>query len=500
MKIRHCSLLLLLLSFLAAPAAHAHVNSKDIYEDASTGPYKLFVTIRPPIVIPGTATVEVRSAGAPITGVQITPMPMVGAGAKYAPISDALKRSPVDKQFYTGSFWLMQPGSWRLQFAISGSAGTRTAAVPVPAIALQVLAMPRSTATILTVLGIFLLVSLVAIVIAAARESRLKAGTVPPAGVWTRALLAGSAGLLCAVCLLSVGNRWWKASAASSQLGVFKPIALHPVLRGNQLDLGMVLPPASEDRSLSDFILDHGHLMHLYVIREPQMDVIFHLHPDQIKAGDFKLALPAMPPGNYSLYGDVVHANGFPETLLAKVDVPAGIPSRPLAGDDAMGTARPLKDGMLGTSFRFPDGYAMVWDRPDQLKANTGYQFRFSLLDPSGKPAPDMRYYMGMTGHAAFVKTDGTAFAHVHPEGSASMAAMMIANQDAPGIVGADGSGQGAPAQSGNMAGMAGMSATPPSNTVEFPYGFPAPGRYRIFIQMKHGNTVETGAFDAVAQ
>ena len=33
--------------------------------------------------------------------------------------------------------------------------------------------------------------------------------------------------------------------------------------------------------------------------------------------------------------------------------------------------------------------------------------------------------------------------------------------------------------------------------TVEFPYGFPSPGRYRIFIQMKHANTVETGVFDA---
>jgi len=36
--------------------------------------------------------------------------------------------------------------------------------------------------------------------------------------------------------------------------------------------------------------------------------------------------------------------------------------------------------------------------------------------------------------------------------------------------------------------------------TVTFPYGFPQPGRYRIFIQMKHGATVETGVFDADVQ
>jgi hypothetical protein len=41
------------------------------------------------------------------------------------------------------------------------------------------------------------------------------------------------------------------------------------------------------------------------------------------------------------------------------------------------------------------------------------------------------------------------------------------------------------------------MHSEPISNTVEFPYGFPSSGRYRIFVQMKHGSTVETGVFDA---
>jgi hypothetical protein len=97
-----------------------------------------------------------------------------------------------------------------------------------------------------------------------------------------------------------------------------------------------------------------------------------------------------------------------------------------------------------------------------------------------------------MAGHAAFVKTDGTVFAHTHPEGSAAMAAMMLANGDNPDSPAAD--------TNNDMASMPGMhmaSAQPLANTVDFPYGFPTPGRYRIFIQMKHGSTIETGAFDA---
>jgi hypothetical protein len=130
----------------------------------------------------------------------------------------------------------------------------------------------------------------------------------------------------------------------------------------------------------------------------------------------------------------------------------------------------------------------MVWDRPQSITANTAYAFRFSLLTADGRPAPDMQPYLGMAGHAAFVKTDGTVFAHTHPEGSAAMASLMLAHGSDPST-----------SDNMNMSKMD-MQNEPVSNTVEFPYGFPSPGRYRIFVQMKHGSTVETGVFDTTVQ
>jgi hypothetical protein len=198
-----------------------------------------------------------------------------------------------------------------------------------------------------------------------------------------------------------------------------------------------------------------------------------------------------MPPGAYRLYADVVHANGFPETLTADLIVPSDLAPAPLASEDASATPPALSEGELGTTYKLPDGYSMFWDRPQDLKANSAYTFRFRLADAAGKPAGDVRPYLGMAGHAAFVKTDGTVFAHTHPGGSAAMQAMMLANGSSGEM--ADSSSMGGMDMAGHPAGA--TESIPP--TVEFPYGFPSPGRYRIFIQMKHANTVETGVFDA---
>jgi hypothetical protein len=485
--------LLLFCALLIPHVAYAHVGSKDVFETVDAGPYKLYVTIRMPTVIPGVATVEVRSSGAKVNGIHITPMPITGEASKHPPTSDPMIRSAADPAFFTGSLWMMASGSWEVRFQIDGEGGEQTTSVPVPAVALSTLKMQRGLGITLGVLGLFLVVSMAGIVAAAVRDARLEPGAVASPDRRRRAALATVGSLVFMSLLVWGGATWWNAEAASYSMEVYRPLKVDPVLSGNLLDLNVrAYHPDSErrGRSNNDFLPDHGHLMHLYAIREPEMDAVFHLHPELASAGDFRISLPAMPPGNYTLYGDVVHASGFPETLVTKIVVPADMAGGPTGPDDAAAYPQPLSAGMLGDSYKLPDGYVIVWDRPSTLTANTAYSFRFRLLNASGQPATDMQPYMGMAGHAAFVKTDGTVFAHTHPEGSAAMAALMLAND------GTEHAGM-------NMEGMnMDMSerAEPISSTVEFPYGFPSPGHYRIFVQMKHGTTIETGAFDALVE
>jgi hypothetical protein len=142
----------------------------------------------------------------------------------------------------------------------------------------------------------------------------------------------------------------------------------------------------------------------------------------------------------------------------------------------------------------------MVWNKPATLSAREPYDFTFTLLDRSGHPAGDAALYMGMLGHAAFVKDDGTVFAHIHPSGTMAMAALMIADQQ--NVDGVSQPGNGPSSDMKNMPGMSmpGMNTSDGQlpSSVSFPYGFPTPGRYRIIVQMKHGTTIETALFDAV--
>ena len=486
-------LLCLLLIAFSAPA-RAHVGSPDVYVEGNAGPYRLSVVVRPPLVIPGVADIELRSQTSGIDRIEIAPIPLTGEASKYPPVPDTMQRPSADSQYFTGHLWMMATGSWQIRFTVHGSQGTGIFSAPVAAAALGTRTMEPGLGLMLALLGILLVVGLVSIVGAAARESQLAPGAEVPPSRRRRAYVAMAVTFVLLIAAVLLGNSWWGAEAADYSHYVYKPLEMQAQLQpGNVLDLRLSDPGWLKQRKLDDFIPDHDHLMHLYMLRWPAMDVVFHLHPESAATGEFRLALPSVPAGEYRLYADVVHENGFPETTVSSIKLPE-ISGRALTGDDAEGTSIALRQAgeaaQTSTTYRLPDGYSMIWKRPDTLTAKTPYDFTFELRDPEGHPASDMALYMGMLGHAAFVKSDGTVFAHIHPSGTASMAAMMIAqaqNHQAPVA--------GSTVQN-EMGSMPGMSHSALPSMVRFPYGFPNPGTYRIIVQMKHGSVIETGIFD----
>ena len=477
---------------LAAASAFAHVGSPDVFYEGQAGLYHLLVTIRAPSVIPGVAEIEVRSAANDVEVVHIVPTPLTGPGAKFAPVPDLALRSKDDPQFFTGSLWMMTSGSWQVRVTAEGAKGKGELSVPVPALSSSTMSMQAPVGILLGALGLLLLVGAVSIVGAGVREGQLEPGQTPDPARVRRARWVMAATAVFVLALAAMGGLWWKSEAGEYDKHIFKPLEMSATLEnGDRLMLHLTDPGWARWRKVDDLVPDHNHLMHLYMISLPEMDRVWHLHPERVSAGVFDKDLPAMAAGRYALYADIVHSDGLPETLVTEMNLPA-IAGKPLEGDDATGTGPPISQAdPQRTIAQLADGSRMVWERePGPLHAKRATYFRFRLEDADGKPAQNVELYMGMPGHAAFVRTDRSVFAHVHPSGSVPMAALSLTAN----------AGDGGAAMAA-MAGMPGMDhssmvqALPPE--VSFPYGFPKPGDYRIYVQVKRGGKVETGIFDA---
>ena len=485
-------------AIVAAPDAAAHIGSPDVFLDGQAGPYRLLITVRPPHAIPGVADVEIQTPAGPgdeVREIRIVPLPLTGPGAQFAPISEIAERSSDNPHVFTGHLWMMTAGAWQVRVSATGARGSGALSVPVPTLPQRTLAMTRARRAVLFAFMLVLAGGLVAIVSALWREGRLEPGEAPGPAARRRGRVAGVITTCLVVAAVLLGNWWWTVEASRYERYVYKPLdATASVAGDGRLTLTLHDPGWLATRRLNDFVADHGHLMHLFIV-SPGLDRFWHLHPEETATGTFEQRLPVMPQGRYEMFADVVHATGVSETVIAQLETPA-IRGAPLAGDDSAvdvasgfpGSPKPRggEGGSRTVDAIAPlaDGGRMVWvsdGQPLATKRLTMFTFRVEGAD--GRPANDLELYMGMPGHAVFIRRDRRVFAHVHPSGSAPMAAMAIGRRSLD---------VQAPPDQTHAGHAGGLSAA-----VSFPYGLPEPGDYRIFVQVKRHGRVDTAAFDA---
>ncbi|HEX5718667.1 MAG TPA: hypothetical protein VF179_21080 [Thermoanaerobaculia bacterium] len=447
-------LLLLFLLFLLPAAVLAHVGSPNVFFDGEAGPHPIRVIVRPPEVVPGVAEITVRlkegSEGGQPERVTVQPV-YYRTGIEGAPPPDVASPVPGDPGLFAAQLWLMTQGSYTVRVQV----GDGVALVPVVTAPTRLKGMQRGLGIVLAALGLFLFAGAVTIVGSAVRESGLAPGEVPDVRRRLRArIVAAITGVLLALVLIG-GKSWWDSVEAEERADLYRPFAVEASVRDGVLALDI---NDVRSREWAPLIPDHGKLMHLFLVREPGLDAFAHLHPVPRGTQErFEVALPALPAGRYRVYGDVVHESGFPQTLTDVVDIPA-IPAGPATDpDDSWHLAGNAGDGGL-TWLKIP------------LVAGREVDLRFEAKVP-------LEPYMGMMGHAVITRPDGEVFVHLHPVGSFSMASQQAFERKL-GVTTAHAHGHQA------------VSA------VSFPYEFPRPGRYRIWVQVKSGGRVVTGAFD----
>jgi hypothetical protein len=486
-------------------ALTAHVGSPDAWYDGSAGPYKVTVQVRMPGVVPGVAEVFVRVRGDRPDRVTIVANKFDATGA--APPPEITAPVEGDPALYSGKLWLMSGGSNSITVAVSGPRGSGKAVVPVLNVPLRRLELDPRLGMGLSVLGVLLFAGLVTIIGAAVREGSLPPGQLPPPANRARARRAMLGTSVVLALLLFGGWRWWNSEDSTFREKIFRPLASKATIVAASPEPQFVFSITDSTwvhrgdsawlrrrgaNSFTPLIPDHGKLMHLFLIRD-DLGAFAHLHPNSTDSVNFPSALPPLPAGHYRVFADIVHESGYAQTMVTSVTIDAQSPvgSASASDPDNSWHADPVEH--TARSVTLADGSVMTWTAGrDATVAGHDAELHFEVRNADGTAAI-LEPYMGLAGHAVVARNDGSVFVHLHPWGTVPMASQMAFEMRQPGDTVRGALGKRISAAEHAMIG----GPLPATSEVAFPYAFPKPGSYRVWVQVRKAGRILTGAFDA---
>lgn len=466
--------------------AEAHLGSPTVFYEGKAGPYDLRVVIQPPKVVPGRAAITVRVHNGPAT-VQVLPVRW-DTGRKGGPPPDTAVLVEGETNLYSAELWLMDSGAYSVFVDVAGALGPGTAIVPLNSVATQRLKMESWMAAMFLGCGFGLIVLLVFIIGAATRES-----VVPPAATLDRAAARrGRYGMSIAILLLLGallrGRAWWnEVDARFENKRLFKPVEVPARVEQRDSTQVLTLSLDTEEqgwRDSSPLVADHGKLMHLFLVLDPGMNAFAHLHPVQKQPNTFQAVLPSLPAGSYSVYADVTRESGLEQTYFARITVAAPTTSgSTMLGKDDSWWEQSLGGGVAaGTSreVRFANGTRMRSVTELNAIAQHELTMRFEVVGPDNKPAP-LEPYLGMWSHAVVRAQNGSVFTHIHPAGTISLTSQELFARRERGE---------------SLRKPIDVVCGRPDRELTFPYYFPQPSEYRVWVQIRSNGEVLTGAFN----
>jgi hypothetical protein len=476
------------LALAMAVVLAAHVGSPDVFWSGKAGPYPIDVVVRPPQVVPGIAEILVRAPDARVERVTVRPV-YWRAGSKGAPSADEAKPVENAPGMYSGRLWLMAGGSYSVHVGVEGRAGQGIAVVPVAAVATGQLQLSGGLRVLLVVLGTLLVAGIITAVYAAAGESQVPPGEAVPPARRNRARVAASIAAAIVALLVLGGAKWWNAEAKAYASTLYAPLRTQVVVRDSAgaptITLRIVDTNFRVGR-VSALMPDHGRIAHLFLARVDTDGVFAHLHPEQVEFETLRGPLPPLPAGRYRVFADVVHETGFQRTFVDSLTLaaPLTVGTSHLDRDDAWFTG-PLTP--VSSAASLGDQITLAWAGDSQPVVGRTDVLRFTLRQPSGVPVM-VDPYLGMTGHAVVMRDDGKVYVHLHPNGTSAMASSLaFALRDR---------GDTTPDGRLRMGGSEmGMTSPQPLREISFPYAFPSPGRYRVWVQLRIRDSVRTAGF-----
>ncbi|RFS17141.1 hypothetical protein [Emticicia sp. C21] len=533
-------ILFLLVNINFVGVVSAHIGSAGIVQEGKAGNYQVQVYVEPPDVIPGVAKVSVSVDGTDIESVKLSPI-YYWTGDEGSPKEDEALPVAGESGRFEGKIWLMESGAASVKIVINGKRGKGETLIPIAAIATAKRDLPKSLGWILAGLALLLVGIMTTIIGASTSDSLLKPGIEGDKKTNRRKVVGSTVGLSFCGLLLFIGNNWWGSiSKDYREQYMFRPYTATSTIKieNAQRVLNFKIDSNSLERRWTSYVIpDHGKLMHLFLVRQGTLDAFAHLHPVRKDTITFEAPLPNLPAGKYLVYADILRFHGLQYTIADTVDIPAlkisaeSFEKQTGDSDDTYVVTNPINNkasvtqdagisicGTPGVKTALPDGSSIIWEeKPNQtLKAGQVYDLKFSVMSPDGKPA-ELQTYLGMMGHAAILKEDGSVYIHLHPNGTFSATAQQVMEKrigektnPSPRLDNAKRFRdsvdnvllqlQALPEAERDRALMGGMvhqTTGHHDGSVSFPYVFPSAGNYRIWLQVKRNGKILTGAFDA---
>jgi hypothetical protein len=508
----------------------AHVGSPGVVFEGQAGKYALQVYVQPPDVIPGTAQVTIYTDGNDIDRIRIKPV-YFWFGDEGSPVWEEIFPVAGQTSKFEGMVWFMTSNAGSVEVEVSGKRGTAKMVVPVVAVSTAKRSMPAGLGWILAALGIFLVGVLTTIFGASVSDSLQPVGEKANPKTIRKRVTGSLVGASFCGLLLFIGNNWWGGLTKTYLEDMYKPYrAITKVVKENGQDMLKLTIDSNSvyNRKLSYVIPDHGKLMHLFLVRQGTMDAFAHLHPVRKDTLNFEALLPNLPAGKYLLYADIMrYVGGFQYTLTDTIEIKSAVKNTKIQDlDDTYAITNALNEKksnsldetITGVKTKLQDGSSIVWeaDPKKTMMAGQVYDLNFSVVSPDGKEAV-LQPYLGMMGHAAVVKTDGSVYIHLHPTGTVSstsvdvmqkriretsiepfIASPMVFKDSIDKVLTKIQTMPEAQRDQFLMPNMNHNTKEHHGGSVKFPYVFPTAGSYRIWLQIKRNGKILTGVFDAV--
>ncbi|ONI83031.1 hypothetical protein ALI144C_18490 [Actinosynnema sp. ALI-1.44] len=190
----------------------------------------------------------------------------------------------------------------------------------------------------------------------------------------------------------------------------------------------------SDGAALTAFDVEHDKRMHLIVVRR-DLAGFQHLHPEMAPDGTWTVPLTLTQAGSYRAFADFKPTGGKKLTLGADLAVP--------------GLFQPVSYRDFRVSA--VDDYEVKLD--GQLVAGRSSRLVLTVRR-AGQDVTDLQPYLGAYGHLVALRVGDLAYLHVHPD-----------------------------------------STTTAGPTITFFAEVPSSGKYRLFLDFKHGDKVRTADF-----